>query len=380
MRAMAAGDLVGAEAALLQVVGVAQNYLPAWLNLAAVRRQRNDLDGAFTAIQQALTLDGRNFAALLMSADMLEREGHAVPAALAYGAALANAPADEFVDAPTLQAIRRGREVHGAYTKQLGEHIRGRIAEAEDGCTATERRRLDSFIAMTLRVQPRYQQSPSDYYYPGLPPIEFYDRSEFPWLPEFEAQTDAVRAELMNALRESEADFTPYIHYGEHLPLDQWRDLNNSPRWTSYEFYKGGKPIEERCQRGTATMRAVQALPQADVPLRSPVAMYSALQPRTRIPPHTGVANFRLVVHLPLVIPRGCGFRVGGETREWRIGEGWVFDDTIEHEAWNDSDQPRYILICDIWSPRLSPQERAAIAGVIAATDSFNGTVPSAHV
>jgi len=377
---MAAGDLVGAEAALLQVVGVAQNYLPAWLNLAAVRRQRNDLDGAFTAIQQALTLDGRNFAALLMSADMLEREGHAVPAALAYGAALANAPADEFVDAPTLQAIRRGREVHGAYTKQLGEHIRGRIAEAEDGCTATERRRLDSFIAMTLRVQPRYQQSPSDYYYPGLPPIEFYDRSEFPWLPEFEAQTDAVRAELMNALRESEADFTPYIHYGEHLPLDQWRDLNNSPRWTSYEFYKGGKPIEERCQRGTATMRAVQALPQADVPLRSPVAMYSALQPRTRIPPHTGVANFRLVVHLPLVIPRGCGFRVGGETREWRIGEGWVFDDTIEHEAWNDSDQPRYILICDIWSPRLSPQERAAIAGVIAATDSFNGTVPSAHV
>ena len=127
-------------------------------------------------------------------------------------------------------------------------------------------------------------------------------------------------------------------------------------------------------------MRAVQALPQAAVPLRSPVAMYSALQPRTRIPPHTGGANFRLVVHLPLVIPPGCGFRVGSETREWRIGEGWVFDDTIEHEAWNDSDVPRYILICDIWSPHLSPQERAAIAGIIAATDSFNGTIPSAHI
>ena len=62
---------------------------------------------------------------------MLEREGHAVPAALAYGAALANAPPDEAVDAATLQAIRRGREVHGAYTKQLGEHIRGTIADAE---------------------------------------------------------------------------------------------------------------------------------------------------------------------------------------------------------------------------------------------------------
>ena len=380
MRAMASGDLIGAEAALLQAVGVAPGYLPAWLNLAAVRRQRNDVDGAFTAIHQALALDGRNFAALMMSATMLEREGRAIPAALAYGAALANAPPDEAVDATMLQVIRRGREVHGAYTKELGEHIRGRIADAEDDCTATERRRIDSFIAMTLRVQPRYQQAPYEYYYPGLPPIEFYDRSEFPWLPEFEAQTDGIRAELANALHDSEADFKPYIQYGEHMPLDQWRELNHSPRWTSYELYDRGTPIAERCERAPATMRALQLLPQAVVPMRSPCAMYSALQPRTRIPPHTGVANFRLVVHLPLVLPPGCGFRVGSETREWKIGEGWVFDDTIEHEAWNDSDQPRYIFICDIWSPRLSPQERSAIAGVIAATDVFNGTVPSSRL
>lgn len=380
MRAMAAGDLVGAEAALLQAVAVSPQFLPAWLNLAAVRRQRNDLQGAFEAVQQALVLDGRNFGALLMSATMLEREGHHVPAALAYGAALHNAPPDETLDAATLQAVQRGREVHGAYTRQLGDHIRSTIAEAEAGCTAAERRRLDSFISTTLRVQPRYQQSPSDYYYPGLPPIQFYERSEFPWLQDFEAQTDAIRGELSNALQEHQADFKPYIHYGEHMPLDQWRELNHSPRWSSYEFYKEASPIEERCQRAPHTFRAVQALPQAFVPRRSPVAMYSALQPHTRIPPHTGVANFRLVVHLPLVLPPGCGFRVGSETREWRIGEAWVFDDTIEHEAWNDSDEPRYILICDIWSPRLSPEERAAIAGVIAATDKFNGTVPPAHI
>ena len=69
-----------------------------------------------------------------------------------------------------------------------------------------------------------------------------------------------------------------------------------------------------------------------------------------------------------------------GEVWEWRVGEACVFDDTIEHEAWNNSDDPRYILICDIWSPRLSPEERSAIAGVIAATDAFNGTIPPAHV
>jgi aspartyl/asparaginyl beta-hydroxylase (cupin superfamily) len=108
--------------------------------------------------------------------------------------------------------------------------------------------------------------------------------------------------------------------------------------------------------------------------------MYSALQPRTRIPPHMGAANFRLVVHLPLLLAPGCGFRVGSQTRQWRIGEAWVFDDTIEHEAWNDSDEPRYIFVCDIWNPRLSPEECAAIAGVIAATDAFNGMVPDAQI
>jgi len=380
MRAMAAGDMAGAEAALLQAVAVAPGFLPAWLNMAAIRRQRNDIDGAFEAIRQALIIDGRNFGALLMSATMLEQEGRHVPAALAYGAALANAPPDESLDAATLQAVQRARAVNEGYKQQLGEHIRGAIAQSESGCTAAERRRLDSFISMTLRAQPRYQQNPSDYYYPGLAPIQFYDRSEFPWLEAFEAQTDAMRVELYQALAGQSEQFKPYIHYGEHMPLDQWRELNNSPRWTSYEFYHQGRPVEERFRACPETVRAFQALPQASVPLRSPAALFSALQPRTRIPPHTGVANFRLLVHLPLVLPPGCGFRVGSETRQWRLGEAWVFDDTIEHEAWNDSDEPRYIFICDIWNPRLSPDERAAIAAVIAATDAFNGADPDGKV
>ena len=104
------------------------------------------------------------------------------------------------------------------------------------------------------------------------------------------------------------------------------------------------------------------------------------LKPHTHIPPHTGVANFRLLVHLPLILPGQCRFRVGSETREWRLGEAWVFDDTIEHEAWNDSDETRVILICDLWNPYLSVEERQAIAQVIAATDAYNGTVPSASV
>jgi aspartyl/asparaginyl beta-hydroxylase (cupin superfamily) len=104
--------------------------------------------------------------------------------------------------------------------------------------------------------------------------------------------------------------------------------------------------------------------------------MFSVLQPKTRIPSHTGVSNTRLVVHLPLILPPDCRFRVGNETRAWRDGEAWVFDDTIEHEAWNDSDRPRTILIFDIWSPYLSAAERELIARVTAAADAFNGADP----
>jgi aspartyl/asparaginyl beta-hydroxylase (cupin superfamily) len=99
--------------------------------------------------------------------------------------------------------------------------------------------------------------------------------------------------------------------------------------------------------------------------------MFSVLKPRTRIPAHVGASNCRLVVHLPLIVPKGCSFRVGNSRREWMPGQAWVFDDTIEHEAANDSDQPRVVFIFDIWHPLLSDAERQMITALNAALNSF---------
>jgi aspartyl/asparaginyl beta-hydroxylase (cupin superfamily) len=96
------------------------------------------------------------------------------------------------------------------------------------------------------------------------------------------------------------------------------------------------------------------------------------LDARTHIPPHTGVTNTRLTVHLPLIVPPGCRFRVGGEIREWQTGTAWVFDDTIEHEAWNDSDAPRAILIFDIWNPQLTEVERDLVREATVALAQYN--------
>jgi len=380
MQALSAGDLQRGQALLLQLLAQDKDNVPAWLNLAAVQRQIGNTSGASAALRQVLKLDSRNFPALLMHASLLEREGQAIQAAAAYGVALVQAPPDAVLDPATLQAVRHARAVHGRHIDELNSHIRERATEAIDRCTPVERRRVEAFIGTTLRTRKRYQQEPMEYYYPGLPSIEFYERDEFSWLADLESATDPILSELHRIVDEDEPGFRPYINYDDHKPLDQWRELNRSPRWNAYHFYHLGEPVADRCARAPATMQALARVPQARLALRSPCAMFSVLRPQTRIPPHNGVANFRLVAHLPLILPGSCGFRVGGETREWRVGEAWVFDDTIEHEAWNLSDETRVILICDIWSPRLSDDERAAITRVITAADAFSGVLPAAHI
>ncbi|MBV8593095.1 MAG: aspartyl/asparaginyl beta-hydroxylase domain-containing protein, partial [Caulobacteraceae bacterium] len=81
--------------------------------------------------------------------------------------------------------------------------------------------------------------------------------------------------------------------------------------------------------------------------------------------------NTRLVVHLPLVLPGPAWFRVGNVKRDWRMGEAWVFDDTIEHEAVNDADEARTILIMDVWNPLLTAAERELISVMMTARRAF---------
>ena len=169
----------------------------------------------------------------------------------------------------------------------------------------------------------------------------------------------------------------PYIQYPERVPMRQWKELNHNPKWTAIHLLQNGRRVETNARHCPRTLEAVARMDQPQVPGASPNAMFSLLAPKTRIPPHTGVANTRLVCHLPLIVPPGCRFRVGGETREWREGEAWAFDDTIEHEAWNDSDEMRAVLIFDTWNPHLTEVEQNLLRAFFAASDAsgFNPAV-----
>jgi aspartyl/asparaginyl beta-hydroxylase (cupin superfamily) len=206
-----------------------------------------------------------------------------------------------------------------------------------------------------------YVQQPIGGHFPYLPAIEFFPPALFPWFAALEAKAAEIREELLALLGGPAPNLRPYIAFGPTQPLNQWAELNHSRRWSAFFFLEDGVRHDANCARCPATAALLETLPLLDLPGKGPTAMFSILEPGTRIPPHTGSSNVRTTVHLPLVVPAGCGFRVGAETRTPQEGEAWAFDDTIEHEAWNDSAGPRAILILDTWNPLLTEAERAAI-------------------
>ena len=130
---------------------------------------------------------------------------------------------------------------------------------------------------------------------------------------------------------------------------------------------------DRACTLCPETAALLERLPLAYQPGYAPTAVFSALEPHTRIPPHTGLDQCAPAqLHLPLItLPGPARFRVGNENRDWKMGEAWVFDDTIEHEAWNDADELRVILILDFWNPLLEPEERELVKALLAARLEF---------
>ncbi len=340
--------------------------------LSAMRRASGDLAGALEAIDRALVLSPLDFSALLARAMLLERMGDP-RSGEAFDRALSQQPDDASLP-PFMQsavAHARGRvEQHRSATEE-------RLREVlPAGLSPAERRRADRFITNTSRRTRYYPQEPSHFHYPGLPTAEFHDRDDFPALYELERATDTILAEFRQLMDAEAREVVPYIQYPDQVPLRQWKALNNSSNWSAMHLIRNGAVIESNARHCPHTMALLARMPQPQVPGASPNAMFSLLAPRTRIPAHTGVANTRLVCHLPLIVPPHCGFRVGAITREWKAGEAFVFDDTIEHEAWNDSDELRVVLIFDLWPSALATAEREAVAALIpAAGVGFSGAL-----
>ncbi|HEX3422361.1 MAG TPA: aspartyl/asparaginyl beta-hydroxylase domain-containing protein [Sphingomicrobium sp.] len=361
--AAAAQDFARALQLLEQAVDGQEASAELWTKLSAMRRAAGNLPGALKAIERALALSPLDFSALLSRAMLLERLGD-VRAGEAFVRSLAHAPADERIPAAMASAVAHARQRAAKHQADVEARLNSAIPA---GLDRSERSRVERFVSNSSRRTRHFHQEPTDFHYPGLPEIEVHDREEFPELGILESATPAIHREFEALIAAEAAEMVPYIQYPEHVPLAQWRELNGNRDWTAIHLLQNGSRVEANARHCPKTMETIAKLPQPNVPGASPNAMFSLLAPKTRIPPHTGVANMRLVCHLPLIVPPNCGFRVGATTREWNVGEAFVFDDTIEHEAWNESNELRVVLILDLWAPALSPAERIAVARVIAA-------------
>jgi tetratricopeptide (TPR) repeat protein len=366
-RAALRGDMAEARKCLEAAIEGGWPDIDLSLKLAAICRAMGDFEAALAATEGGLATDPLNFVALLLRANLLERLGRP-ESGEAYGQALAQRPSTTLP--PQLDATaRHGQARYAAYQAERNRTLADAMAAHAGRLSADEAARLARFRTNALRLTNIYHSEPADYHYPGLREREFHERASFAWLAAMEAATDAIGEDFERVASSERAELVPYIQYPAGQPVRQWAGLNHSSEWSAIHLLRNGVRVEPNARHCPATMALLARLPQPQIPGASPNAMFSLLAPHTHIPPHTGIANTRLVCHLPLVVPAGCWFRVGADRREWRRGEAWVFDDTIEHEAANESDALRVVLICDVWHPDLTEAERLGVAKLVSERD-----------
>jgi aspartyl/asparaginyl beta-hydroxylase (cupin superfamily) len=350
------------------------------LNLSYAYRDLGDGPREMDAIVRALTIDPYYFPALLAKGMLLERSGHVRKASQVYKNLLAIAPPEGEIPPEFQEPLRHAREIVRENTLGLEQLLKSRLDEIRHRHANENLDRFDEGMDIALGKKKAFAQQPSMLLFPRLPAVQFYDDAQFPWLKDLEAATDAIREELVAVMQDDAEGFQPYVSHPDGSPLNQWKELNKSPRWSTYFLWKDGVRMDEACARCPRTAAVSEAIPVLDdTPNFGPTIMFSVLAPRTHIPPHSSVTNARLVTHLPVIVPQGCRFRVGNETRDWREGNAWVFDDTFDHEAWNDSDEFRVILMIDIWNPNLTLAERELVSTLLnGMRDYFDATTSKA--
>jgi aspartyl/asparaginyl beta-hydroxylase (cupin superfamily) len=370
MSALRQGDANTARSLFQQATSASDRSAASWLGLAFANAQLGDSKATLVAVDKALALEPHNMRALLFKGDHLAHEQQTRKALVFYQAALKLAARETSIPADVQTGLQRAESCCQRFAGEYEDYLLQRL-QSGGYRPSQSHPRFDQALDIAFGKIDIYYQQPTRFYYPGLPQIEIYPRKDFPWLDEVEAATDAIRRELL-AVMGNKDNFTPYLQSDPDTAyLNDTSNLDND-EWSAFYFYQEGKRVEENAARCPETMRILDAVPLPQVPGSTPHALFSKLAGGARIPPHVGLINTRLICHLPLIVPKNCGaLRVGSQQIAWREGEAFVFDDSMEHEAWNDSDQERVVLLFDLWRPELDAGERELISAMLQAVLAY---------
>ncbi len=218
------------------------------------------------------------------------------------------------------------------------------VSRAAHGASALKRMEEAVLIAEGARpphVSPEPLQRPG-FYLPGLAARPWYDTSRDPGAQILEGSWRIIRDELIAALHQRQG-FQRFLEVGDIASAD-----------LSAAMFLKQEPLS--CAENRAlcprTMEIVQSVPRL-----GEMVMFSALNPGGTLVPHCGPWNFRLTMHLGLIVPEGGWMRVADETRTWQEGRCLMFDDSFEHEVQIHSTSTRIILLLQIWHPDLTDPE-----------------------
>lgn len=370
MNALRHGDFKAAAEAFERAVAADPHSGALLRNLASAHRGAGNDEAELRALERALDVDRRDLIAWMRKAELHQRRGEKGEAFQAWNVALQLAEPLRPWSGPMAEALQLGQSFAAEASRLIRGSVESAMAPMQEALEEAERRRVKAFVDVAVGQRRTFVNECHGLCYPFLPADEFFDELHFPWFGDLAAQTDAIRSELIELLKDPGEALRPYVHMESGIGENKWSGLDHSLDWGAIFLWEYGAPNQPILDRCPVTAATLESLPGAKIAGRAPSAFFSMLKPRTRIPPHTGVTNTRAIIHLPLIVPEGCGFRVGGETRPWVVGRPFAFDDTIEHEAWNDSDELRAVLIFDVWNPHLSKREQDAIARYYAAADA----------
>jgi aspartate beta-hydroxylase len=368
MRALGDKDFAAARTLFSEAAARDPNEQALWMNVATACRGQGDDVGERQSLERALALNRLNFMAVLRMAELCERTGDSIKAALNWSHVVQMATGIEDRPPVVADALARGQAFLARHTAALSQSIEDELGP-DLAALGSGARRFSACIDHILGRRQIYRNQCEGVHYPFLPADEFFDRAHFPWLARIEARTDAIRAEALALLSAGADAIRPYVRQDPGTPQNKWSALDHSLDWSACFLWEYGERNDPVCALCPETAAALATLPRNHIPGKAPSAFFSILKAGAHIPPHTGVTNTRAIVHLPLVVPEGCTFRVGGETRPWTVGEAFAFDDTIEHEAWNRSKEPRIVLIFDVWNPYLTDAEQDLLARFFALSD-----------
>lgn len=342
-----------------------------WVAMALAHKSAGDVAGQLAALERARAADPKDLRALIMTADHYAEAGDARAASSFYNAVVQVAVAAGTVEKAMEAEVGRAHHMRLKYAAEYEAYMSEALGKL--GLDRPEARRGRRAVDLLLGKAQLYLQQPRYFYFPELPNIEWADRAAFPWLDRVEAATDRIRGELKQVLEE-DAAFAPYVEAEANRPFFDDHGMLGNPNWSAFYLVKGGRRIEENIARCPSVMEALDGAPLCEIPGRTPSVLFSLLRPGAHIAPHHGFMNGRYICHLPLIVPGECAMRVGAETRPWTEGEACVFDDSIEHEAWNrHPDRLRVVMIFDVWRPELSGEERQIIASILNAVDAYGG-------